>query len=50
MRTGIWDRGAYAGFQQNPELQMRWFIDHALAIKAKRIAEGDATYGQDPST
>ena len=50
MRTGIWDRGAYAGFQQNPELQMRWFIDHALAIKARRIAEGDATYGQDPST
>ena len=50
MRTGIWDRGAYAGFQQNPELQMRWFIDHALAIKARRIAEGDAMYGQDPST
>jgi cell wall-associated NlpC family hydrolase len=50
MRTGIWDRGAYAGFGQNPELQMRWFIDHALAIKAKRIAEGDATYGQDPNT
>jgi hypothetical protein len=49
MRSGIWDRGAYAGFSQNPELQMRWFIDHALAIKAKRIAEGDATYGQDPS-
>jgi cell wall-associated NlpC family hydrolase len=50
MRAGIWNRGAYAGFSQNPELQMRWFIDHALAIKAKRIAEGDATYGQDPST
>jgi cell wall-associated NlpC family hydrolase len=49
MRAGIWDRGAYAGFSQNPELQMKWFIDHALAIKAKRIAEGDATYGQDPS-
>jgi cell wall-associated NlpC family hydrolase len=50
MRSGIWDRGAYAGFGQNPELQMRWFIDHALAIKARRIAEGDATYGQDPNT
>jgi cell wall-associated NlpC family hydrolase len=50
MRAGIWNRGEYAGFSQNPELQMRWFIDHALAIKAKRIAEGDATYGQDPST
>ncbi|MEA2444626.1 MAG: peptidoglycan DL-endopeptidase CwlO [Thermoleophilales bacterium] len=50
MRAGIWDRGEYAGYSQNPELQMKWFIDHALAIKAKRIAEGDATYGQDPST
>jgi cell wall-associated NlpC family hydrolase len=49
MRAGIWDRGEYAGYSQNPELQMKWFIDHALAIKAKRIAEGDATYGQDPS-
>jgi cell wall-associated NlpC family hydrolase len=49
MRAGIWDRGEYAGFSQNPELQMRWFINQALAIKAKRIAEGDATYGQDPS-
>jgi cell wall-associated NlpC family hydrolase len=48
MRAGIWDRGEYAGYSQNPELQMKWFIDHALAIKAKRIAEGDATYGQDP--
>jgi cell wall-associated NlpC family hydrolase len=49
MRSGIWDRGEYAGFSQNPELQMRWFINQALAMKAKRIAEGDATYGQDPS-
>jgi cell wall-associated NlpC family hydrolase len=50
MRAGIWDRGEYAGYSQNPELQMKWFIDHALAIKAKRIAEGDAAYGQDPSS
>jgi cell wall-associated NlpC family hydrolase len=50
MRAGIWDRGDYAGYSQNPELQMKWFIDHALAVKAKRIAEGDATYGQDSST
>jgi cell wall-associated NlpC family hydrolase len=50
MRAGIWDRGEYAGYSQNPELQMKWFIDHALAIKAKRIADGDATFGQDPST
>jgi cell wall-associated NlpC family hydrolase len=50
MRTGIWDRGPYAGYGQNPELQMRWFIDHALAIKAKRIADGDPDFGHDPST
>ena len=50
MRTGIWDRGAYAGYTQNPELQMRWFIDHALAIKAKHVAAGEADFGHDPST
>jgi cell wall-associated NlpC family hydrolase len=50
MRTGIWDRGSYAGFGQNPELQMRWFIDHALAVKAKHLADGEADFGHDPST
>ena len=33
MRLGIWNQGAYAGYPGNPELQIQWFIDHAVAIK-----------------
>lgn len=29
MRSGIWNQGPYAGYAQNPDLQMKWFIDHA---------------------
>ena len=32
MRTSIWDEGPYKGFAQNPDLQVRWFIDQALAV------------------
>ena len=28
---------------------MKWFIDHAAAIKGKRLAEGLASFGTDPS-
>jgi hypothetical protein len=33
MRVGIWDQGSYAGYPSNPELQVQWFIDHAVAVK-----------------
>jgi hypothetical protein len=49
MRVGIWNRGPYAGYPDHPELQVKWFIDHALAIKRQRIAAGDADFGTDPS-
>ena len=49
MRVGIWNRGHYAGYPHRPELQIKWFIDHALAIKRQRIAAGDADFGRDPS-
>ena len=35
MRTGIWDRGPYAGFADHPELQLKWFLDQALAVKQR---------------
>ncbi|HET9105006.1 MAG TPA: NlpC/P60 family protein [Solirubrobacteraceae bacterium] len=35
MRTGIWNEGPYAGYPANPQLQIQWFIDHALAVKAQ---------------
>jgi hypothetical protein len=50
MRAGIWDRGAYAGYLARPELQLRWFADHAIAVREARHAAGDATFGDDPAT
>jgi hypothetical protein len=49
MRVGIWNTGEYAGYPERPELQAKWFIDHALAVKKARLAAGDASFGQDPS-
>ena len=40
MRVGIWDSGAYKGFPDNPELQIKWFLDNAEQVKAQRIAAG----------
>ncbi|MGH2943695.1 MAG: hypothetical protein ACRDLN_13075, partial [Solirubrobacteraceae bacterium] len=50
MRAGIWNTGEYAGYPENPELQVKWFIDHALAVKQARLAAGEAGFGTDPST
>jgi hypothetical protein len=49
MRVGIWNKGDYAGYPDHPELQIKWFIDQALAVKRQRIAAGDAEFGKDPS-
>jgi cell wall-associated NlpC family hydrolase len=49
MRVGIWNQGAYRGYPEHPELQAKWFIDQALAVKKKAIASGDADFGKDPS-
>jgi hypothetical protein len=49
MRTEIWNKGEYAGYPDHPELQIKWFIDNALAVKRQRIAAGDANFGRDPS-
>src|SRR6476620_9739605 len=40
MRVGIWNKGAYAGFPEKPELQAKWFLDQAEAVKKQRIAAG----------
>jgi hypothetical protein len=49
MRTSVWDQGQYAGFAQNPELQLKWFIDTAVAVKEKRNAQGFTAFEEDPS-
>jgi hypothetical protein len=40
MRTSIWNSGTYAGYPDDPMLQLRWFLDEAVAVKQKRLAEG----------
>lgn len=50
MRQGIWNKGAYQGYQQNPQLQMKWFIDQATAVRNKWNEQGKQltpeTYGE----
>jgi hypothetical protein len=47
MRVSIWDKGDYAGFPTNPELQAKWFVDQAVAVNQRRIAAGQVPYGDD---
>jgi cell wall-associated NlpC family hydrolase len=48
MRLEIWNTGQYAGYLQNPELQLEWFIQHALAAKAEdqSLADSPSTWGE----
>jgi cell wall-associated NlpC family hydrolase len=49
MRTSIWNQGEYAGFADHPELQLKWFINQALAVRSQQVSEGNTTFGQDRS-
>jgi hypothetical protein len=40
MRVGIWNRGDYAGYPEDPHLQVKWFLDQAAVVKQQRIAGG----------
>ncbi|HEY6779508.1 MAG TPA: hypothetical protein VI111_01065 [Thermoleophilaceae bacterium] len=44
-----WNRGSYRGYPRDPDLQLQWFTDYAVLARQQRIAEGDATVGQDPA-
>ena len=48
MRLGIWNTGAYAGYPDHPELQLQWFIDHALAARQAdpALAESPDSWGE----
>ena len=39
------DKGDYRGFKKNPELQLNWFLDTAVIVRQRGIAEGDEEYG-----
>ena len=49
MRVGTWNQGDYAGFPEKPELQAKWFIDQALAVKKRRSPAATPNFGKDPS-
>ncbi len=36
----IWNTGKYAGYLEHPELQLQWFVDRALEVRQRRLAEG----------
>jgi cell wall-associated NlpC family hydrolase len=50
MRLGIWNRGAYRGYPEDAELQLKWFLDRAGEVKAARVGAGDSSFGSDPNT
>jgi cell wall-associated NlpC family hydrolase len=39
-RTSLWGH-------LNAELQLKWFIDHALAVRRQHVTAGDRTFGED---
>src|SRR3954451_7423482 len=42
MRVGTWNQGPYQGFPDKPELQVKWFLDQAEAVKRQRMARGES--------
>ena len=48
MRVSIWNQGGYKGYSERPELQLKWFLDHAIAVKQQRVAAGQAV--DDPGS
>jgi len=49
MRLSVWDHGEYAGYLARPDLQLQWFVDHAVALRDARRAAGDAAFGEGPA-
>ena len=48
MRVGIWNQGEYAGYPEKPELQAKWFLDQAEAVKKQRIVTRPARRRPEP--
>ncbi len=51
MRESVWNRGPYAGYADDPQRQLKWFLDQAAAIRRVRVERGQsvtdpAQYGQ----
>jgi hypothetical protein len=42
-------KGPYRGFPGKPDLQLLWFLDTAVHVRQREIAEGDEDFGTDSS-
>jgi hypothetical protein len=42
------NKGEYRGFPRNPQLQVQWFLDIAVIVRQREIAEGGEDYGSTP--
>ena len=40
MRVSIWNKGPYAGYPNQAEKQLDWFLDQAAAVKKQRVGAG----------
>jgi hypothetical protein len=49
MRTSIWNKPPYEGYPNNPNLQIKWFVDQALAVETDRSRRGLASRLDDSS-
>jgi NlpC/P60 family len=47
MRLSVWDHGDYEGYPDDPDLQLKWFLDHAEAVQEQRVERGLAV--DDPN-
>ena len=47
MRLSVWNHGDYEGYPDDPDLQLKWFLDHAEAVREQRIERGLAV--DDPN-
>jgi cell wall-associated NlpC family hydrolase len=48
MRLSVWNNGDYAGYGDKAELQLKWFLDQAEAVKRQRVSAGKSV--TDPSS
>jgi len=48
LRKDIWNRGEYRGFPERPPLQLKWFINQAIAVRDQGLERG-VDYSASPA-
>jgi hypothetical protein len=44
MRVSVWNKGAYSGYPDKPQLQVKWFLDQAAAVRNNAMLRGDRSF------